>query len=129
MKTSSHEELENHNVVMFPSSKNFKTDLSKMEASQDPLYNILNEYSDLSEDDLPDYNDDRFELDFEDELEGDSYHSLEAFMGRNSEEETHSPDDMLIKIINDRIKDINDAKERIKFYLGEIEMFLPSRKK
>ncbi len=100
-----------------------------MEASQDPLYNILNEYSDLSEDDLPDYNDDRFELDFEDELEGDSYHSLEAFMGRNSEEETHSPDDMLIKIINDRIKDINDAKERIKFYLGEIEMFLPSRKK
>ena len=95
MKTSSHEELENHNVVMFPSSKNFKIDLSKMEASQDPLYNILNEYSDLSEDDLPDYNDDRFELDFEDELEGDSYHSLEAFMGRNSEEEIHSPDDML----------------------------------
>ena len=125
MKTSSHEELENHNIVMFPSSKNFKIDLSEVEISYDPIYNILNEYSDLSEDDLPDYNDDRFE----DQLEGDSYHSLEAFMGRNSEEETHGPDDMLIKLINDRIKDINDAKERIKFYLGEIEMFLPNRKK
>jgi len=125
MKTSSHEELENHNVVMFPSSKNFKIDLSEMETSSDPLCNILNEYSDMSDDDLPDYNDDRFE----DQLEGDSYHSLEAFMGRNSEDETHSPDEMLIKLINDRIKDINDAKERIKFYLGEIEMFLPSRKK
>ena len=129
MKTNSHDELENHNVVMFPASKNFKIDLTELEASYDPLDHLLNEYSHLKDDDLPDYIDDRFEMNLEEELEGDAFYSLEAFMTRNLRGEVQGPDDKLIKMINDRIQAIQDAKERIKFYLGEIEMFLPNRKK
>jgi hypothetical protein len=129
MKTNSHDELENHNLVMFPASKNFKIDLSAMEVGHDPLHDLLNEYAHLKDEDLPNHLDDRFELDFEDELDGDAFHSLEAFMTRNLRGENQSPDDKLIKMINDRIQAIKDAKERIKFYLEEIEMFLPSRRK
>ncbi|MDD4975566.1 MAG: hypothetical protein PHY93_14505 [Bacteriovorax sp.] len=127
MKTNSHDELENHNLVMFPASKNFKINLSAMEVGQDPLHDLMNEYAHIKDEDLPDHLDDRFEL--EDELDGDVFHSLEAFMTRNLRGESQSPDDKLIKMINDRIQAIKDAKERIKFYLEEIEMFLPSRRK
>ena len=129
MKTNSHDELENHNLVMFPASKNFKIDLSAMELGHDPLHDLLNEYSHLKDEDLPNHLDDRFDSDLEDELDGDIFHSLEAFMTRNLRGENQSPDDKLIKMINDRIQAIKDAKERIKFYLEEIEMFLPSRRK
>jgi hypothetical protein len=130
MKTSSIEEQNsNHNVVMFPSSKNFKNEPFGMDTSYDPLYNLLNEHSNLLDDDLPDYSDDRFEPDFEHDQDADSYHSLELFMARNSNLVTQSPDDVLIKLVNDLVKDISNAKERIKFYLDEMEMFLPSRKK
>ena len=129
MKTNSHDKLENHNLVMFPASKNFKIDLSTMEVGHDPLHDLLNEYAHLKDEDLPNHFDDRFELELEDELDGDAFHSLEAFMTRNLRGENQSPDDKLIKMINDRIQAIKDAKERIKFYLEEIEMFLPSRRK
>lgn len=128
MKTNSHDELENHNLVMFPASKNFKIDLSAMEVGHDPLDDLLTEYSHLKDEDLPNHLDDRFDLE-EGDLDGDAFHSLEAFMSRNLRGESQSPDDKLIKMINDRIQAIKDAKERIKFYLNEIEMFLPSRRK
>lgn len=129
MKSNSGSEQENHNLVMFPSSKNFKIDLSALEAGSDPLHELLNEYSHLSDEDLPNYLDERFEVDQDDDDAEDAFHSLEAFMSRNLRSETLSPDDKLVKMINDRLLDIKEAKERIKFYLDEIEMFLPSRKK
>lgn len=129
MKTNSHDELENHNLVMFPASKNFKINLAAMEVGPDPLHDLLTEYSHLRDEDLPSHLDDRYESELEDELDGDVFHSLEAFMTRNLRGESQSPDDKLIKMINDRIQAIKDAKERIKYYLGEIEMFLPSRRK
>ena len=136
MNTSSRDD-ENQNLVMFPSSKNFKIDHSGLETGHDPLYDLLNEYSHIRDEDIPSHQDDRFEIEleenfhstFEDELDGDSYHSLEAFMNRNQRTESLGPDDKLIKLINDRLEAIKEAKERIKFYLDEIEMFLPSRRK
>jgi len=134
MKSNSLDELQNHNLVMFPSSKNFKIDLVGIDTGPDPLHELLNEYSNLKDEDgVVNHLDDEFEVqfknNFEDELEVDTYHSLEAFMTRNLRGETQDPDDKLVKLINDRISAIKDAKERIKFYLDEIEMFLPSRKK
>ena len=129
MKANSKDGLLNHNLVMFPSSKNFKIDLSGADLGPDPLQDLLNEYSDLVDEDLPNHLDERFELSLENELDGDSFHSLEAFMACNLRGEKLSPDDRLIKVINDRIQAIKDAKERIKFYMEEIEMFLPARKK
>lgn len=128
MKTNSHDKLEDHNLVMFPASKNFKLDLSGMELGIDPLHELLNEYSHLDEDDLPHHLDDRFDLELEEPV-FDTFHSLEAFMTRNLRGERQSPDDKLIQMINDRIQAIKDAKERIKFYLNELEMFLPGRKR
>lgn len=136
MKTSSTED-NNHNLVMFPSSKNFKIDLTGVDVGDDPLYDLLNEYSHVEDSDLPEHLDERFEIaleenfhpQFEDELDGDAFHSLEAFMNRAQHTEGLSPDDKLIQLINDRIQGIKDAKDRIKFYLDELDMFLPSRRK
>lgn len=136
MKTNPNDEG-NHNLVMFPSSKNFKIDLSAIEAGPDPLHELLHEYDHISEQELPSHLDDRFDIEleenfhieFEDELDGDTFHSLEAFMNRQHRGESLTPDDKLVKLINDRLQAIIDAKERIKFYLDEIEMFLPSRRR
>lgn len=136
MKTNSRDD-EGHNLVMFPSSKNFKIDLTCVEAGPDPLHELINEYSHITDLEIPSHLDDRFEIGLEedfdgelkDDLEGDAFDSLEAFMNRHQRGEVLSPDDKLVKMINERIQAIKDAKERIKFYLDEIDMFLPSRRK
>lgn len=133
---------ENVNLVMFPASKNFrvdpKIDLEDRHLGKDPLQDLLHEYSHVRDEDIPSYLDDRFELelldsanDYEEELleEGDAFDSLEAFMNRNQRKEVITPDDKLASVINERIEAILEARARIKFYLDEIEMFLPARRK
>ena len=130
MKTNSQGEQEVHNLVLFPASKNFRPDLRAMEVGHDPLHDLLHEYSHIQDEDLPDHLDQRFEADSVlDNEEGDAFHSLEAFMGRNLRGESQHPDERLASMIEDRIQAIKDAKERIKFYLEEIEMFLPNRRR
>ncbi len=120
MKTTSLT-TETDNLVLFPSAKNFAVEADL----KDPMVDLLNEYSHMTDSDIPSHLDDRFE----DELEDDSaFGSLEAFMNRNQAQETLTPDDRLVKLINDRMIAIADAKARIKFYLDEIEMFLPRRR-
>ena len=111
----------NDNLVMFPSSKNFKLNAEL----SDPLMELLNEYSHITDAELPDYLDERFEESLDDDT---VYGSLEAFMSRNQNQEVLTPDDKLINLINARLKSIKEAKQRIKFYLEEIEMFLPRRR-
>lgn len=124
MKTTS-PTTETDNLVLFPSAKTFARDL---EAS-DPMMDILNEYSDMKDSDIPGYLDDRFSELEESDLEDDTaFGSLEAFMNRHQAQDNLTPDDRLVKLINDRIKSISEAKARIKFYLDEIEMFLPRRR-
>ncbi len=109
------------NLVMFPSSKNFMLDEDEDDDLSDPLMDLLNEYSHMTD---ADHLDERFE----DSLEDDTiFGSLEAFMARNKNENVLTPDDKLINLINNRIKSIKDTKQRIKFYLEEIEMFMPRR--
>jgi hypothetical protein len=120
---------EENNLVLFPSAKNFplQEDLQDL---QDPLHDLLNEYSHMSDEDIPAYLDDRFSGDtLETDTLGEdgAFSSLEAFMGRHQEQKA-SPDDKLISLINKRLEAIQEAKERIKFYLNEIEMFHPKRR-
>jgi hypothetical protein len=117
MKTTS-PTTETNNLVMFPSAKNFAIE----ENLQDPMLDILNEYSDMTDADIPGHLDDRFEE------TAPVYDSLEAYMGRHKEEDNLTSDDKLVKLINERIEGIAEAKARIKFYLDEIEMFLPRRR-
>lgn len=122
MKTTSLN-TETDNLVLFPSAKNFtvetETDL------KDPMLDLLNEYSHVTDLDIPDHLDDRFEDSLEDTT---VFGSLEAFMNRNQTQETLTPDDKLVKLINERMEAIAEAKARIKFYLDEIDMFLPRRR-
>jgi hypothetical protein len=126
MKTISQDEVMTQNLVMFPSAKNFKVDLERIDHRHDPLQDLLYEYSHVLETDIPTYLDERFE---EQAGEDDAFDSLEAFMNRHQRGEVLTPDDKLIKIINERLDAIKEAKERIKFYLEEIEMFLPAKRK
>lgn len=122
MKTTSLT-TETDNLVMFPSSKNFAVEA---EADlTDPMVDLLNEFSHMKDSDIPDHLDDRFEDTLEDET---AFGSLEAFMNRHQAQETLTPDDKLVKLINERLDAIAEAKARIKFYLDEIEMFLPRRR-
>jgi hypothetical protein len=122
MKTSLTTDVETDNLVLFPSAKNFevKSDLT------DPMDDLLNEYSNIHDADIPNHFDDRFELnDFVDDT---AFESFEAFMNRGQSASTLTPDDKLVKLINDRLDAIAEIKARIKFYLDEIEMFLPRRR-
>jgi hypothetical protein len=124
MKTTS-PTTEIDNLVLFPSAKNFAQEL---EAS-DPMMDLLNEYSEMKDSDIPSNLDDRFNELEENDLEDETaFGSLEAFMNRHQSQESLTPDDKLIMLINERINAIADAKARIKFYLDEIEMFLPRRR-
>lgn len=118
MKTTSLT-TETDNLVLFPSSKNF------LEDQNDPMYNLLNEYSHISDEEIPDHLDDRFEMELEDLTQ---FGSLEAFMNRHQSQDLLTPDDKLIMGINERLNAISEAKARLKFYLDEIEMFLPKRR-
>lgn len=109
------------NLVMFPSAKNFEVESNLV----DPMVDLLTEYSEMSDADIPAHLDERFEEELEDTT---AFGSLEAFMNRHQTDNALTPDDKLAKLINERLDAITVAKQRIKFYLDEIEMFLPRRR-
>ncbi len=113
-----------NNLVMFPSAKNF------------PPVGPMSEVG-------IDFYMEGHKLDLENELDQDfgqfseslRYSSFEEFMNRNGQVENNvlkgadkKRDDALKMLVNEQIKAINEAKAQIKFYLDEIEMFLPRRR-
>lgn len=128
MKTTT--TLETDNLVLFPSAKNFQEESLSDADKSDPMYDLLNEYAHITDDQIPSYLDDRFEVEeLEDELdESPVFGSLEAFMGRHQNQDNLTPDDKLVKLINEKMEAIKEARARIKFYLDEIDMFLPRRR-
>lgn len=118
MKKISNSEI-NHNLVMFPSSKNFKINTASFALDQDPLHHLIHEFSDAEDCQIPFHEDDRFEFEGE-----ESYSSLEAFMNRQQgrEAEPH------FKLVNERLEAIKEAKARMKYYLDDIDMLFPGRK-
>jgi hypothetical protein len=120
MKSTANGE-EGRNLVMFPSAKNFPM----REMLSDPLHDILSEYAPY----YPDHTDERFHSEVvEEEDDADEmYPSLEAFMNRHKRDMALTPDDRLMQKINRQLMAIQDLKDRIKFYMEEIEMFLPRK--
>ena len=116
--------IETDNLVLFPSAKNYARDLNV----EDPMMDLLNEYADMSDEDIPSYLDDGAYEAEELAKEEMSFESLEAFMGRHQQPATPTHDEKLVLMIKERMNDIAEAKARIKFYLDEIEMFLPRRR-
>lgn len=110
MNTQAKQE-ENNVLVMFPASKNFPT-IEEME-----MGSIV----------TPAYEDERFDNDDIEIDEDEIYPSLEAFMNRHKRDEVLTPDDRLVMKINNQIEMINEAKERIKFYLEELDIFMPRK--
>lgn len=124
--------LETDNLVLFPSAKNFSVEADLSDLS-DPMMDLLNEFSHLSDDEFPDYLDDRFAIDddvsLQEEDGSEAYSSLEAFMNRHKNESMSlSPDEKLAAKINEQFEAILEARAKIKFYLDEIDMFLPKRR-
>lgn len=113
---------EETNLVMFPSAKNFL----EVEKAHDLVDGLLNEFSHLTDDDIPSYLDDRFD-DLELDIEEQTYESLEAFMNRNKGLMVNAEKEDHLDAIGTTLAEIAETKSRIKFYLDEIEMFLPKR--
>jgi hypothetical protein len=107
---------------MFPSAKNFPM----REMLSDPLHDLLNEYTPY----YPDHTDTRFptEDSADEEDMDDTYPSLEAYMNRHKRDMAMTPDDRLVQKINQQLEAIQVLKDRVKFYLDEIEMFLPRKR-
>lgn len=116
---------ENDNLIMFPASKNFL----KVDRTHDLVESLLNEFAHISDEDIPSYLDDRFD-DVERDIEVQTYQSLEAFMNRHNVSdliETKVEDERM-ECIQMKLEEIKETRKRIKFYLDEIEMFLPNKK-
>ncbi len=116
---------ENDNLIMFPASKNFL----KVDRTHDLVESLLNEFAHISDEDIPSYLDDRFD-DVERDIEVQTYQSLEAFMNRHNVSdliETKVEDERL-ECIQMKLEEIKETRKRLKFYLDEIEMFLPNKK-
>lgn len=100
---------ESNSLVMFPASKNFAVE-------------ELNSFS------TPSFLDERFDNDEIEITSDEIYPSLEAFMARNKKEEQLTKDDQLVLKVNEQMKMISEANQRIKFYMDEIEMFMPKKR-
>ena len=111
---------ETDNLVLFPSSKNFPVEKVEEIEQGDPMFDLLNEFSDAT------LEGEVFGL--EALVEETTYGSLEEFMNRQKGEGSLTPDDKLVLLIDERIEQIDEARARIKFYLDELEMFLPRRR-
>lgn len=112
------------NLVMFPSAKNFPPVGSMSEAGID--FYLEEHKLDLENDG---------DLGFDDVNESLRYSSFEEYMNRHTlgVKETlgsveESREKALKMLVNEQIKAINEAKAQIKYYLDEIEMFLPKRR-
>jgi hypothetical protein len=98
--------------------------------SEAQLIDLMNQVAEMAADKNMKVEISKHKFDDEDDLDIDqSFYSLEAFMNRHQIGNVQTPDDRLIALINERLDAISVAKERIKFYLEEIEMFMPRKKK
>lgn len=100
---------ESNLLIMFPASKHYAVE-------------EIATYS------TPNFLDERFDNDEIEISENEIFPSLEAFMSRNKPVEQVTKDDLLVSKINEQMKMISEANERIKFYMDEIEMFMPKKR-
>ena len=96
------------NVVQFPTAN---SSMFVSDDLDDPLEDLLNEFSDFTDDD-------------DDLLDGD-----EDEVGETTVEFVLSEEFFTLNTTTEMISKLNDIERRKKFYMSEIETFLPKKKR
>ena len=99
-KPTKENQVEDPNIVMFPASKNFEKRKLPIPTHQDPLEELLNE--------------------FEEESEEERWVELNHHV---------SPENYQAKSLNDKIEYLTQLQSKVRFYLDEIEQYIPQKKK
>lgn len=127
MKNESNELTENEaeNIVMFPASRFFQQSPSLQDLlDNDPLEELLNEFSDVEDD----FEEDEFEDSFD--LSTDDFNAI--FSCRENELSKFSKEigeDSINAYENfcKQVKAIEEAQQRMKFFLDELQLFIPKK--
>lgn len=98
--------IQDETLVMFPASKNFP---KEEELLDDPLADLLNEFSDY-EDEIEDEDEDLREEERLNELN-------EALIAKDALRSNQS----IMSLLNEQLKTLKETTGRLKFYLDEIE--------
>lgn len=101
------------NLVLFPSSKNFEN-FSPEDLGTDPLYELLNEFAHIEDDDIWD----------EDEPEINEL--METAPAELPKFASHSE---LNQMLCAQMEQLEDLGQRLKYYLGEIELYIPEKRR
>ncbi len=116
-----------NNLVMFPSSKNFPPQGLSNEISVDFYLEEKRHVEEFGEF----LNSDLFEINLDLEENNQKYSSFEEYMNRSQAFEaldlSTPPETPMKKLIEEQLQAIRKAKTQIRYYLDEIEMFLPKR--
>jgi len=110
MKENHQEKIDN--LVLFPAAKNYSLESSGAYDPNDPLEDLLNEFSHLP-------NEDDINLSHEDEEEELECQPKVKKLGQIER----------ILLIHTQLKELEDATLRIKYLIDEIDDFLPKKRK
>jgi Lon protease-like protein len=109
------------NVVMFPSSKNFPPTVDSVDLHDDPLEALLNEFSDVLDDDQDE--------DLEAELEEIARENLELYKKQqNIQNMALMGEEDLKETVSKQLSYLNETNLRIKHLLKEIESYMPGKR-
>jgi hypothetical protein len=109
------------NVVMFPSSKNFPPTVDSVDLHDDPLEALLNEFSDVLDDDQDEV--------LEAELEEIARENLELYKKQqNIQNMALMGEDDLKETVSKQLSYLNETNLRIKYLLKEIESYMPGKR-
>lgn len=109
------------NVVMFPASKNFPPTVDSVDLHDDPLEALLNEFSDVLDED--------FDQDLEAELEEIARENLSLHKKQqNIQNMALLAEDELKETVSKQLNYLNETNLRIKYLMKEIEAYMPGKR-
>jgi hypothetical protein len=105
------------NVVMFPASKNFPPAVDSVDLHDDPLEALLNEFSDVLDEDL------------EAELEEIARENLEKYKrSQDIQNMALLAEDELKETVTKQLAYLNETNLRIKHLMKDIEAYMPGKR-
>lgn len=109
------------NVVMFPSSKNYPPAVDAVDLGDDPLEALLNEFSDVLDDDL--------DNSLEAELEEIARERLEVQVeNQNIRNLAQMNLDELTDTVKSQMDVLQETQKRISYLLKEIDSYMPGKR-
>ena len=102
------------NLVMFPAAKNYAPDPE--EVLDDPLNDLLNEFSEYEDEDFVDY--------YEDEqLEAQALDEAKALVDSFNGNQSLG----LFERMNQKVDRLEESTKRVRFYLSELDFYIDKR--